>query len=81
MFLVITNNHAGWQTRLESEKNDKRHKLSAGKWTQVNKSAGNKLFRVTNKSGWSNEGIEFYRLCMTFFKALRDHSDFENCRG
>ena len=81
MFLVITNNHAGWQTRLESAKNDKCHKLSAGKWTQVNKSVGNKSFRVANKSGWSDDGIEFYRLCMTFFRGLREHSDFTNYRG
>ena len=81
MFLIIANNHAGWQDRLETEKDDKCHKLSAGKWTQIKKSGGNKSFRVANKSGWSDEGIEFYKLCMTFFKALREHSEFETYRG
>ena len=81
MFLVLANNHAGWQKRLESTKDDKCHKLSAGKWTQVNKAGGNKSFRAANKSGWSYDGIEFYKSCMSFFKEMRANSNFESYRG
>ncbi len=80
MFLVLANNYMGWQVRLEADKNDKCHKLSAGKWTQVTKTTGNKSLRVANRSGWSEDGIGFYKSCMMFFKDLRSSSEFQSYR-
>ena len=58
---------------------DKCHKMSAGKWTQLKKSSG-KLSRMANRSGWSEEGIHFYKNSRDFFQGVRKHHGFTSYR-
>lgn len=81
VFLVMVNNHGGWQKRMESDPNDKIRRMNVGRWTQnSNKkeyptaNGGDpkeSSVRLNNCSGWSEEGMKFYSDSVDFFCKVR----------
>ena len=81
VFLVMVNNHDGWQRRMESDPNDKIRKTNVGRWTQNNNKKEyqtadggdpkSSSVRLNNSSGWSEEGMKFYSDSVDFFNKER----------
>lgn len=82
--LVVVNNHDGWSSRKNLADGDATRRRCIGRWTRViggteddasttssgsssKKGAG----RKTYSSGWSDDGLDFYRRAVKFFGAIR----------
>jgi len=79
--LVVVNNYEVWHKKAH----DKSCKIRGGKWTKIAKKSSsgvghegdidedgkNDDLRLKNESGWSKEGMDFYRNALKFFKMVR----------
>ena len=78
IFLVLVNNVDGWNERIK-DGCASRSKKCVGRWTKIIKNPQDTKNhgRLTNCSGWSDEGLAFYKNCKIFFASLRDHESHE----
>jgi len=79
----IVNGWDGWVQKFEhKDKKDRFHKKNLGKWTnpedkKKKKKQGQGQGRYKYKSGWTDEGMEFYEKAVAFFQKVRKDSRFK----
>lgn len=76
----IVNGWDGWVQKFEhKDKKDRFHKKNLGKWTNPeDKKKKQGQGRYKYKSGWTDEGMEFYEKAVVFFQKVRKDSRFQS---
>jgi hypothetical protein len=91
--LVVVNNYEVWHQKAL----DKTCKTRGGRWTKITKNpknsssnsddtsgsevSKNQDLRLKNESGWSSEGMEFYRNALKFFEMVRLDDEFGSLKN